>query len=616
MKKIIKLSFLYIFFIYLINGFPQSSFMTPPSSSLIVFTASLNAMQESPNDTSAGTATMFATLSGDRTMLNYQITFTNLTSNITGAHFHLGAPGVSGGVVEPITTFNGNTSVGVWNNIPDSLVGELLKGNIYVNIHTTKYPGGEIRGQLTPVNGIGFLINLNAMQVTTADTSKATGTGWAVLKDSSGFPLLTFGITVAGLTSSFTGAHFHIGVAGVSGGVVFPITNDFSNNSINGEWSGMSDSDLLSLVKDGLYVNIHTSNYPGGEIRGQVNLSQPISFYSMLNGSKETPSVTTNASGTGWFILDVDSSSLAFHITYANLQGGFTGSHIHLGAEGIGGGVVFPITTSYIGNTGSGKWTNIPDSLVADLIKGDLYVNIHSSAHPGGEIRGQLNLNSGIALIASLSGNQDVPPIITAGSGTAVMSFMNDTLYYEITVAGLSSSLTMAHFHLSPYGSNGGVVEPISFTDSTTQSSWVNIPDTLLSKLVKEDVYINVHTSNYPGGEIRGQVLASDYNNTIITGISNKDQSSSIPSSFKLSQNYPNPFNPSTIINFSVPFTSHVSLNVYDILGRKIAALINEVKPAGNYKVFFNGSGLSSGVYFYRLQAGNYSAVKKLILLK
>ncbi len=86
--------------------------------------------------------------------------------------------------------------------------------------------------------------------------------------------------------------------------------------------------------------------------------------------------------------------------------------------------------------------------------------------------------------------------------------------------------------------------------------------------------------------------------------------------SFKLSQNYPNPFNPTTTIRYTVPQTRFVSLKVYDILGRLVKTLVNEQELPGTHEVRFNGSGISSGVYFYRLEAGEYVATKKFVLLK
>ncbi|MHB8581156.1 MAG: T9SS type A sorting domain-containing protein [Ignavibacteriaceae bacterium] len=85
---------------------------------------------------------------------------------------------------------------------------------------------------------------------------------------------------------------------------------------------------------------------------------------------------------------------------------------------------------------------------------------------------------------------------------------------------------------------------------------------------------------------------------------------------FSLEQNYPNPFNPVTTINYTVSAKDLVSIIVYDVLGKEIATLVNEEKPAGSYSFNFNASKLSSGVYFYRMQAGSFVETKKLILLK
>jgi|GEM_PF-1162375 hypothetical protein len=89
-----------------------------------------------------------------------------------------------------------------------------------------------------------------------------------------------------------------------------------------------------------------------------------------------------------------------------------------------------------------------------------------------------------------------------------------------------------------------------------------------------------------------------------------------VPSKFDLSQNYPNPFNPATKINFDLPKDSKISLKLYDMLGREVSTLVNEFRTAGYYTVDFNASSLSSGIYFYRLLAGEFSSVKKMVILK
>jgi hypothetical protein len=95
-----------------------------------------------------------------------------------------------------------------------------------------------------------------------------------------------------------------------------------------------------------------------------------------------------------------------------------------------------------------------------------------------------------------------------------------------------------------------------------------------------------------------------------------KETESEIPARFSLSQNYPNPFNPATTITYMVPKSVHVKLIVYDLLGREISRLINEEKQEGSYSVFFDASQLPSGLYLCRLTAGEYTMVKKMLLLK
>jgi hypothetical protein len=92
--------------------------------------------------------------------------------------------------------------------------------------------------------------------------------------------------------------------------------------------------------------------------------------------------------------------------------------------------------------------------------------------------------------------------------------------------------------------------------------------------------------------------------------------STEIPDEYELGQNYPNPFNPATKINFALPKQGLVTLKIYDITSREVQTLVNEVKRAGFYSVDFNGSTLASGVYFYRIQSGNFNDTKRFVLIK
>ena len=89
-----------------------------------------------------------------------------------------------------------------------------------------------------------------------------------------------------------------------------------------------------------------------------------------------------------------------------------------------------------------------------------------------------------------------------------------------------------------------------------------------------------------------------------------------MPNKFSLLQNYPTPFNPNTVISYQLSVDGFISLKVYDIAGKEVASLVNKNQSAGYYTVEFNGANLSSGTYFYAIQAGDFKAVKKMVLLK
>jgi streptogramin lyase len=103
---------------------------------------------------------------------------------------------------------------------------------------------------------------------------------------------------------------------------------------------------------------------------------------------------------------------------------------------------------------------------------------------------------------------------------------------------------------------------------------------------------------------------------TVETSVTNQEETKSLPTDFVLNQNYPNPFNPTTKISFSIPSSLFTSLIVYDILGNEVATLVNEEKSTGNYEVQFDASNHSSGVYLYKIQAGNFVETKKMVLMK
>ncbi len=125
---------------------------------------------------------------------------------------------------------------------------------------------------------------------------------------------------------------------------------------------------------------------------------------------------------------------------------------------------------------------------------------------------------------------------------------------------------------------------------------------------------------NLPSGKYNYRLKQTDFNGNFTYYDLSNEIIAGVPEKFALSQNYPNPFNPSTLINYDIPFDGKVSLKVFDMSGKEVASLVDEVKSAGFYSVKFNASGIPSGVYFYKLtgesNGNNFSAVKKMMLVK
>ena len=121
---------------------------------------------------------------------------------------------------------------------------------------------------------------------------------------------------------------------------------------------------------------------------------------------------------------------------------------------------------------------------------------------------------------------------------------------------------------------------------------------------------------NLSSGNYSYRLKQIDFNGSFEYFNLNNEVNVGIPSKFELSQNYPNPFNPSTTINFDIPSDGKVSIKLFDMSGKEVAVLVNEVKTAGYYSVNFNASSLSSGIYFYNITADNFTSTKKMTLIK
>ncbi len=559
----------------------------------VVFHVPLDSTETGSGSMASGTG--YVIVSSDLKSATYRFTVNGLSSAITGAHFHVSP---SSAVVQALSTFSGNTVTGTWSNIPDSLVKYLASEGVYVNIHTTNFPNGEIRG--TPgARQSGVVFDINGTQAGTAST--ATGTGymyWISLGGDTVAPV--YRITFTGLQGTYSAAHFH---SSPSGGIIQAIPfvpGTYLANTTESVLTPFGDSVYAQLLRGNIYVNIHSNTFPAGEIRGNSINAGEMSFVGDADGTQAGTAST--GLGTVWAVLSKDVSKIRYSATYNALQGTYSASHFH----GASTSVIQGATMT--GNHVTGTWNNPTDQHLIDFMRAKVYFNIHSSTFPNGEIRAIMKFRDG-TWAAEIDGAQAGTP--SAAKGTAWMYISNDggdAMAYHMTYAGLGSSLTGAHLHIAP---GGTITFPLTFTGGVSSGLWNATSDDFVS-LIQNNIYVNIHSTNFSSGEIRGKFGLGSYGTTLVELID-----PAVPSSFSLEQNFPNPFNPSTKISFALTNKARVDLRVFNVLGQEVAALLNEERIAGTHQVEFNAGRLPSGIYFYRLSVdAKFVDTKKMLLMK
>ncbi|MEZ5016404.1 MAG: CHRD domain-containing protein [Flavipsychrobacter sp.] len=363
-------------------------------------TVMLNGMNEVPAVTTNARGIGVFMLQKHEGKLSIKVVVDGLSGTITGAHLHKGAAGTNGPVVENLTTMiNGNTIMADVD--PTAYLSDLKNGDIYLNVHTAANAGGEIRGQLMMQPYVQFDAMLDTAQETTAVTGMANGMGVASLRINYTFDTLWYDAQLNDLTGSIQAAHLHNGALGTSGGVVIGIpSGSINGNVISGMFTGadLSDSLMNYLLEGSIYLNVHTTANPAGEVRGQVYKTFREGYTYHINGAQEAPMVNSTASGTGMVSVDRDQTSAHYMMVVDNLTG-FTAAHFHNNIAGQNGGVIYNLTPKYANGGIFGYW--LDNEMTTPFTKGNsnqfrkdsVYVNIHTSANANGEVRGNTTRN-------------------------------------------------------------------------------------------------------------------------------------------------------------------------------------------------------------------------------
>ena len=589
----------------------------------LMFSAILDTTQSSGSINVPSSAHGVAGFTYHNDTLWFDITANGLTGPITTAHIHTET---SGSVEYSLFPFiNGNKIKGYLTgiNLKDGNLKHFLDGEYYVNIHTPSNPNGEISGRIIPEADINYKATLNMEQAGHTNPPDKNPSGLGSFNLSQDKTKLEVSVLVNDLTSNITNAHLHYGPIGVSGSVVIPISQFLQGNSYHGVYDLTSlankEAFLDSLQQGKIYVNIHTTNFPAGEIRGQLIKNQTLSFDTWMNTTQETATLAlatpAEAAGLCNFSVNSQGDSLWVDIQSDHLSGPITGAHFHTGKAGTGGGVLIGLSNFIHGNSVSGVLTSANpiftggltiESFVNKVLSGDIYVNMHTTLNPAGEVRGQPASITRKGIIYSLC-NQQVSSTLAGnaqGSGFVSLDRNHTNLHYGIAVTNLSSTLLADHFHDAFPGINGPVIHTLP-TDSTVTGYWsdASFTSAIADKFENGEIYANFHTTNNPGGEIRGQIATGDLC-MISTGINDPQHSLAYAASI-----YPNPLRTSATLTYTLPQKGDVSFSLFNLLGKEVQIFNHQLKTAGTYNQSVDASVLLDGVYIYRLSV-NGSPVK------
>ena len=398
----------------------------------------------------------------------------------------------------------------------------LLSGATYVNVHSPTYPGGEIRGQVIPD---GILLALGRLEGAQAVPPVATAAGgtFAVTADPTALNLVAHANTMG--ADDATAAHIHIGYAGTSGGVAIGLNQDPMDVT---RWSVINaplDVGQLAALREGrYYINVHTPANPGGEIRGQIAPPPVDVLFTNLSGEQEVPALASAAGAIAASTIDRETGTVTLHMNATGADDA-TAAHIHLAYAGVNGGVLIGLVQDAVD---LGHWSvigaQLDDAGLANYLAGQLYVNLHTPANPGGEVRGQIAPPPVEVLFTNMSGAEEVPPVVTAATGIAASTVdrRTGTVTLHLNATGAVTA-TGAHIHRASPDINGPVLIPL-VQDLMDVGHWfVSGGQFDLAGLVDYragGLYVNLHTPANMGGEIRGQIVppnAADFDNVVPT---------------------------------------------------------------------------------------------------
>jgi len=225
------------------------------------------------------------------------------------------------------------------------------------------------------------------------------------------------------------------------------------------------------------------------------------------------------------------------------------------------------------------------------------------------EVLPQVKSNNNLFFVSDGSDGGQFFQIGDAGTSVPTAQYLTFAQWKTQTGQDVSSIFANPQF-VNLLGSDGAFSDYGFDADLRLQET---SPARGLGALDKKNSYFDFNTLQRYSSDQTVDIGALEYGSNPVVTVKSEN---TVIHNFALSQNYPNPFNPTTLIRFVLPSKLFVTLKVFDIMGREVAALVNEELTAGSYNKQWNASKISSGIYFYRLQSGSFTETKKLVLLR
>jgi hypothetical protein len=519
-------------------------------------------------------------------------------------HIHRAPAGANGDIVfdlgEPTSPV-----IATWSGMTPAQVADLFAGNLYVNIHTSGRPSGEIRGQILPRTVDTVAFEMDTAQVVPPGTSSAGGDCTANLNDAA----TELAVSCTHNLADPDEAHVHDAPRGENGPVVHTFPSPDSPFAQNVPLTPRLVADFAASF---LYVDVHgtgaSEDDPGDQIRGQIGAPPVV----VATGTIRIVKATTPAGGTGFTFMDnIPGSAGAFTLhdgetetftdvvagtytvteglsagysltdvvcsdsdstpntfdrnatirlqggetvtcTFRNLQtvaapqhfvfhmsadqevlgsdstarGGCYGqlnaatatfslvcthnvagagvAHIHRAPAGANGDIVFDLhdPSSPIEAT----WTGMTPAQIADLVAGNYYVNIHASGRPDGEIRGQILPRTVDNFSFPATADQEIPPTDSTATGNCFADLANDAQSLFVSCSHNVDDVIDNHLHAAPPGQDGLVV--FHYPTTNPFSGTTPLTPRLIADFAAGFLYVNIHSTDYETGEIRGQLIA------------------------------------------------------------------------------------------------------------